>query len=333
MSTLPTVALGDGLNVTALGYGAMSLSDVYGPIDDEAALSTLTHAVDAGLTFVDTANIYGAGRSERTIARLIATRRDEIVLATKFGIDGGVIGSRGIRGDRPYVREQIEGSLSRLGTDHVDLYYQHRVDPNVPIEETVGAMAELVAEGKVLHLGLSEATADELRRAHAVHPIAAVQTEWSVVSRDVETSVVPAAIELGVGFVPYSPLSRAWLADDFSPEQIGEGDGRPKFPRFHPETLARNAALRDEYLAIAADAGLTGAQLALAWLFARGAQLGIPVAPIPGSRFAAHVDEWLPSIDARPDADVLARLDTFADRIHGNRSFDLGWTSQRGDVA
>ncbi|MFT4211008.1 MAG: aldo/keto reductase [Microbacterium sp.] len=333
MTSLPSVALGDDLTVSALGYGAMSLSDVYGPVDDDTALATLTHAVDAGLTFVDTANIYGAGRSERIIARLVATRRDEIVLASKFGIDGGAIGSRGIRGDRAYVREQIELSLARLGTDHLDLYYQHRVDPNVPIEETVGAMAELVAEGKVRHLGLSEATADELRRAHAVHPIATVQTEWSVVSRDVESSVVPAAIELGVGFVPYSPLSRAWLTDGFSPAQIGDGDGRPRFPRFSPDNLEANAGLRAEFLGIAADAGLTGAQLALAWLFARGDELGIPVAPIPGSRFARHVDEWLPAIDARPDAATLGRLDGFAARIHGDRSFNRGWTSQRGEAA
>ncbi|MFT4305928.1 MAG: aldo/keto reductase [Microbacterium sp.] len=333
MTSLPSVTLGDDLTVSALGYGAMSLSDVYGPVDDDTALATLTHAVDAGLTFVDTANIYGGGRSERIISRLAATRRDEIVLASKFGIDGGAIGSRGIRGDRAYVREQIESSLTRLGTDHLDLYYQHRVDPNVPIEETVGAMAELVAEGKVRHLGLSEATADELRRAHSVHPIAAVQTEWSVVSRDVEASVVPAAIELGVGFVPYSPLSRAWLTDGFSPTQIGDGDGRPKFPRFRPENLEANAGLRAEFLAIAADTGLTGAQLALAWLFARGEALGIPVAPIPGSRFSRHVDEWLPAVGARPDAETLARLEGVASRIRGDRSFDRGWTSQRDEAA
>ncbi|MDQ1129210.1 aldo/keto reductase [Microbacterium sp. SORGH_AS_0888] len=333
MSRIPTVSLGDDLAVSALGYGGMSLSDVYGPVDDETALSTLVHAVDAGLTFVDTANIYGAGRSERIISRLLAHRRDEIVLATKFGIAGGAIGARTIRGDAAYVREQIDLSLGRLGTDHVDLYYQHRVDPTVPIEETVGAMAELVAAGKVRHLGLSECTADELRRANAVHPIAAVQTEWSIVSRDVEAGVVPAAIELGVGFVPYSPLSRAWLTDGFSPAQIGEGDGRPRFPRFAPETLAANAALRTEVLAIAAEAGLTGAQLALSWLFTRAADLGIPIAPIPGSRFAAHVDEWLPAVDARLSAETMARLETVAGRIRGDRSFDRGWTSQRGEAA
>jgi aryl-alcohol dehydrogenase-like predicted oxidoreductase len=333
MTTIDSIRLGDDLVVSALGYGAMSLSDVYGPVDDDTALATLTHAVDHGLTLVDTANIYGAGRSERIISRFVAGRRDDIVLATKFGIDGGRIGQRGIRGDAQYVREQIDASLQRLGTDHVDLYYQHRVDPSVPIEETVGAMSELVAAGKVRHLGLSEATADEIRRAHAVHPIAAVQTEWSVVSRDVERSVVPAVAELGIGFVPYSPLSRAWLTDGFAPEQIGEGDGRPKFPRFTPQNLSANAPLRAEYLAIAARLELTGAQLALAWLYTRADEVGVPLAPIPGSRFTGHVDEWIPAVATRLDAAAMRDLEGFAERIAGNRSFDLNWTSQRGDVA
>ncbi|MDX2375895.1 aldo/keto reductase [Microbacterium sp. LRZ72] len=330
---LPRTRLGDGLVVSALGYGAMSLSDVYGPVADDQALATLTHAVDAGITFVDTANVYGGGRSERTISRLISTRRDEIQLATKFGIAGGLIGKREVRGDPAYVREQIDQSLQRLGTDHVDLYYQHRVDPKVPIEETVGAMSELVAAGKVRHLGLSEATGDELRRAHAVHPIAAIQTEWSVVSRDVERDVIAAAIETGTGFVPYSPLSRAWLCDGFDPAQIGEGDGRPKFPRFAPENLSANAALRAEFLGVARDAGVTGAQLALAWLYTRAAQLGIAVVPIPGSRYAAHVDEWMPAVGVTLSDEVMERLDGFAERMSGNRSFDLAWTSQRETAA
>ena len=331
--TLPLVELGDGLTVTALGYGAMSLTDVYGPVDDETALATLTHAVDAGIRFVDTANVYGDGRSERIVSRLLATRRDDVVLATKFGIHGGVAGKRGVRGTPEYVREQIDLSLQRLGTDHVDLYYQHRVDPETPIEETVGAMAELVAAGKVRHLGLSEATADEVRRANAVHPIAAIQSEWSVVSRDVERAVVPAAIESGTAFVPYSPLSRGWFGDDFDPARIGPGDMRPNFPRFAPERLEQNAALRDEYLEIARDVSLTGTQLALAWLSTRGAALGIPVAPIPGSRFSAHVDDWLGGVGVTLDAETMGRLDGFADRIGGARSFDRNWTSLRGEPA
>jgi len=331
MTGLPSVALGDGLAVSALGYGGMSLTDVYGAVDDDTALATLTHAVDSGLTFVDTANVYGVGRSERIISRLLATRRDEVTLATKFGISGGRIGKREVRGDPEHVREQIDLSLGRLGTDHVDLYYQHRVDPRVPIEETVGAMAELVRAGKVRHLGLSEATADELRRASAVHPIAAIQTEWSLVSRDVERSVVPAAIETGTGFVPYSPLSRAWLCDAFDHAGIGEGDGRRAFPRFSPENLAANAGLRAELLDVARDAGLTGAQLALAWLFTRAGELGVPIAPIPGSRFAAHVDEWLPAVETRLDAGTMARLDDAAARIAGARSGDRSWVSLRGE--
>ncbi|MFV0373101.1 aldo/keto reductase [Microbacterium sp.] len=330
--TLPPIHLGDALTVSALGYGAMSLTDIYGPVDDQTALATLTHAVDSGVTFVDTANVYGTGRSERIISRLLATRRDDVTLASKFGIAGGTVGLREVRGHPAYVAEQIDLSLRRLGTDHLDLYYQHRVDARVPIEDTVGAMADLVHAGKVRHLGLSEATADELRRAHAVHPIAALQTEWSVVSRDVERSVVPTAIELGVGFVPYSPLSRAWLTDAFSPTDLGEGDARPAFPRFTPQNLAANAALRTEFLGVAAEVGLTGAQLALAWLFAQGRHLGIPVAPIPGSRFPGHVDEWLPGATAVLDDEAMRRLSALAARMHGNRSFDVNWTSQRGDL-
>ena len=328
---LPPVELGDGLTVTALGYGAMSLTDVYGPVDDDTALATLTHAVDSGIRFVDTANVYGDGRSERIISRLLKTRRDDVVLATKFGIHGGTAGKRGVRGTPEYVHEQIDLSLQRLGTDHVDLYYQHRVDPDVPIEETVGAMAELVTAGKVRHLGLSEATADEIRRANAVHPIAAIQTEWSIVSRDVERAVIPAAIETGTGFVPYSPLSRGWLGDDFDAARIGPGDMRPNFPRFAPRNLAANAALREEYLRIAADAGLTGTELAFAWLFTRAGALGIPIAPIPGSRFAAHVDGWIGGVGMTLDAETMARLDGFADRVQGARSFDRNWTSLRGE--
>ncbi|WP_296197670.1 aldo/keto reductase [uncultured Microbacterium sp.] len=331
---LPHVTLGQGasaLEVTALGYGGMSLTDVYGAISDDDALATLTHAVDRGVTFIDTANIYGGGRSEKTIAKLLRDRRDEVVLATKFGITGTQIGKRSARGDAAYVHEQIDESLARLGTNHVDLYYQHRVDPNTPIEETVGAMAELVTAGKVRFLGLSEPTADELRRAHAVHPITAVQTEWNLVSRDIELSVVPTAVELGVGIVPYSPLSRGWLTDAFTPDDLGEGDGRHSFPRFSPENLAANAELRAQVVEIARASGLTTAQLALAWLFARADQLGVTIAPIPGSRFPARIDEWLGALDRRPDASALATLDAIAPAVSGSRSFDRAWVSLRGE--
>jgi len=201
------------------------------------------------------------------------------------------------------------------------------VDPAVPIEDSVGPLAELVAEGKVRHIGLSEATGDELRRAHAVHPIAAIQSEWSIVSRDVEAHVVPAARELGIGVVPYSPLSRQWLTGRFDPDAVAEGDARTKFPRFTAEALAANAPLLEEVRAAADDAGLTPAQLALAWLEAKGRELGVTVASIPGTRFADRVDENLAAVDVTLDAGIVARLDTIADRVHGPRSFDPLWVS------
>ncbi|WP_309067497.1 aldo/keto reductase [Microbacterium sp.] len=322
------IELGDGLRVSPQGYGAMSLSDIYGPVSDDDALRTLTHAVDSGATFVDTANIYGAGRSERIISRLIRTRRDEVQLASKFGIvAGGGVGKRGIRGDRAYVREQIELSLGRLGTDRLDLYYQHRVDPNVPIEETVGALAELVQEGKIRHIGLSEATGEEIRRAASVHPIAAVQSEWSIVSRDVEAHVLPAARDLGIGFVPYSPLSRQWLTGAFDAATLTGADGRPKFPRFAPEALAANRPILEEVLAIASEAAVTPAQLALAWLYDKGRALGLPVVPIPGTRSPERVDENLAAIDVELAPAHVARLDELAPRVVGGRSFDPQWVS------
>lgn len=323
-----TIELGDGLHVPLQGYGAMSLTDVYGPVSDDEALATLTHAVDRGVTFIDTANVYGGGRSERIIARLLRDRRDEVQLATKVGISpGGKVGQRGTSGDRAHIREQIDLSLGRLGVDRVDLYYLHRLDPAVPIEDSVGAIAELVAEGKVAHIGLSEVTGDELRRASAVHPIAAVQTEWSIVSRDVEAHVVPAARELGVGFVPYSPLSRQWLTGHYDPAALTEGDARAKFPRFAPDVLAANAPVLDEVRAIARDAEASPAQVALAWLYAKGAQLGLPVVPIPGTRSAARVDENLAALDVPLDAATIERLDALAGRVVGHRSFDPVWVS------
>ena len=214
-NSVPTVKLGDELSVSAIGFGAMVLTPVYGEVDDTESLATLNRTVDLGVTFIDTANQYGGGANEQLISKLLADRRDEVTLATKFGIVGTpadrAAGKLVARGDAAYVRQCIDESLQRLQTDVVDLYYMHRRDVNVPIEETVGAMAELVAAGKVRHLGLSEVTADELRAAVAVHPIAAVQSEWSIWSRDVERNVVPAAAELGVGFVPYSPLGRGFL--------------------------------------------------------------------------------------------------------------------------
>ena len=212
MGVLPKTQLGDGLTVSAIGFGGMALTPVYGAVDDTESLATLNHCLDVGMTFLDTANVYGGGANERLIGQVLADRRDEVTLATKFGIDGDpTTGKLKARGDAAYVHQCVDESLGRLGTDVIDLYYMHRRDVALPIEETVGAMAELVTAGKVRHLGLSEVTADELRAAVAVHPIAAVQSEWSIWSRDVERYVVPAAAELGVGFVPYSPLGRGFL--------------------------------------------------------------------------------------------------------------------------
>lgn len=307
----------------------MSLTDVYGPISDEEAARTLQHAVDRGITFIDTANIYGEGRSERIISELLRTQREEVQLASKFGIvPGGKVGERSVRGDRAHIREQIEQSLSRLGTDHLDLYYQHRVDPKTPIEDTVGALAELVDEGKILHIGLSEPSADELRRAHRIHPIAAVQSEWSVISRDVEAQVVPAARELGVGFVPYSPLGRGWLTGRFDPASLLGKDARTAFPRFASEALAANAPLLAEFIALANAAGCTPAQLALAWLDDQGRRLNLPVVSIPGTRFADRIDENLAALEVRLDESTRSALEGFAARITGDRSFDPLWVSE-----
>lgn len=316
-----SVELGDGLKVSALGFGGMSLTDVYGAVTDDDALRTLTHAVDSGVTFIDTANGYGDGRSETTIGKLLKTRRDEVQLATKFGIvkQGGA-GQRGVRGDREYVRQQVELSLARLGTDRIDLYYQHRVDPLVPIEETVGAVKELIEEGKVLHIGLSEATGDEIRRAVSVHPIAAIQSEWSVVSRDVERFVVPAAREHGVGFVSYSTLGRKWLTGLLDYDELVEGDVRLKITRYTPTNLAYNQPILDEFLQIAKEASVTGAQLALAWFYDKGRRLGIPVVSIPGSRFPERVTEDLAGVAAELSDEQVARLDTLAEKIRGHRS-------------
>ncbi|MEV4637196.1 aldo/keto reductase [Actinoplanes sp. NPDC049548] len=324
------VELGDGLTVSALGYGAMGLADVYGPAEDTESLATLHHAVDAGVTLIDTADVYGAGRNEELVGRLLAGRRDEVTLATKFGIvtDGEWPAEMRQRGDVAYVRQACDASLRRLGTDVIDLYYLHRRDVSVPLAETVGAMAELVRAGKVRHLGLSEVTAGELREAYAVHPIAAVQSEWSLWSRDVERAVVPAAVELGVGFVPYSPLGRGFLTGTLDREAIA-GDWRSGLSRFRGEAYDRNQAVVAAVRGVAAEAGATPAQVALAWLRLRGEQLGLPVVPIPGTRRAARVDENVASLGVRLDADQLKLLDDLAAVVVGPRSDhrDPNWVS------
>ena len=277
----------DGPLVPAVGFGALSLAGPYGAIDVEQAVATTTHALAAGSYHVDTAEAYGAGRSEHIVGRAIAGRRDGVFLATKFAGEPRPGEEHGGRGRPDRVRTSIDGSLGRLGTDHVDLYYLHRVDPLTPIEETVGAMAGLVQEGKVRYLGLSEPAADTIRRAHATHPITAVQSEWSMFSRDQERNgVLDTCRELGIGFVAYSPISRGLLGEVRSRAELADGDNRLGFPRFQQETLAENARIADEIGTIARGIGLSTAQLALAWVLAQDEHAVV----IPGTRRPAHID-------------------------------------------
>lgn len=324
MAEIPTVELGDGLTTSAQGLGGMALTNVYGAADPEQSVATINHAIDIGVTFLDTANVYGDGANEELFARVLQHRRDEVVLATKFGIlrtpdEGGFRA----RGDAAFVHESIDASLTRLGTDSVDLYYYHRVDSRVPIEETVGALAELVTAGKIRHIGLSEVTALELERAHAVHPIAAVQSEWSLWSRDVEDYVLPTAKRLGIGFVAYSPLGRGFLTGGVTDATaLGESDARRNFPRFTPENVATNVAAVDVVREIAAAEDLTLAQVALAWVYASGRRIGVPVVPIPGTRKAHRIDENVAALHATLSDESLARLDGIAAGIEGERAAD-----------
>ncbi|MEO5312594.1 aldo/keto reductase [Pseudarthrobacter sp. CC12] len=324
-----TVQLGDGLTVSPLGFGGMALTPVYGEVDPAEALQTLHHAVDAGVSFIDTADIYGGGSNEELISQLLKDRRDEVQLATKFALVGTPTdGYTDIRGDAAYVHEAVERSLQRLGTDVIDLYYMHRRDVRVPIQETVGAMAELVAQGKVRHLGLSEVTAQELQDAAAVHPIAAVQSEWSIWSRDVERNVVPAAAGLGVGFVPYSPLGRGFLTGTVDTASLGEKDFRRNIPRFAPDAASANQAVVDAVRAVADQLAATPAQVALAWLLAQGKRLGLPVVPIPGTRKAARIDENLGALALDLTPAHLEALDAASDAVVGSRSADPAWVSE-----
>ncbi|GFG50897.1 aldo/keto reductase [Mycolicibacterium agri] len=330
---VPTVVLGDELRVSAIGFGAMALAPVYGDVDDDESLATLNRCIDLGVTFIDTANVYGGGDNERLIARLLADRRDEVTVATKFGITSNpadrAAGRLAVHGDRAYVHRCIDESLARLQTDVVDLYYMHRRDPSVPIEETVGAMAELVTAGKVRHLGLSEVTADELRAAVAVHPIAAVQSEWSIWSRDVERKVVPTAAELGVGFVPYSPLGRGFLAGAVrsAADLSSPNDFRKTMPRFAEGSLEANLAIVDTVTRVAEEAGATPAQVALAWMRYRADELGVVSVPIPGTRRAARVEENIGSLSVTLSPEQLAALDAVAATVSGTRYRDTSWIS------
>lgn len=324
--TLQTRTLGTAspLTVSTLGLGCMGMSEFYGTTDEATATSTIHRALDLGVTLLDTADMYGPFTNERLVGSAVAGRRDEVQLATKFGNERLPDGTRvGINGRPEYVRAACDASLQRLGVDHVDLYYQHRVDPDVPIEETVGAMAELVAAGKVRHLGLSEASAETIRRAHAVHPITALQTEYSLFTRDLEDTILPTIRELGIGLVPYSPLGRGILTGTVTDATLEAGDSRRTgyFPRFQGEALERNLALVDAVRRLAEAKGVTSGQLALAWVLAQGED----VVPIPGTRRIPYLEENVGAAAVRLDADDLAALDRAVprDAVAGARYGDL----------
>lgn len=299
-----------GLEVSRLGLGAMTMAGTYttgGGIDDDESIRTIHRALDLGVTHVDTAEIYGPFHSETVVGRAVRDRRDHVVIATKFGLVSHAGGGPGVVDSSPAnIRAAVEGSLTRLDTDHIDLYYQHRVDPNTPIEETVGALADLVAEGKVLHIGLSEAGPDTIRRAHQVHPIAALQTEYSLWSREPETELLPLLRTLGIGFVPYSPLGHGLLTGQIrTVDDFADDDWRKDNPRFIGENFRRNLRIVDEIRAIATEASATTAQIALAWVLLQGDD----IAPIPGTKRVARVEENSAADGIELTADQIERLD------------------------
>jgi aryl-alcohol dehydrogenase-like predicted oxidoreductase len=309
----------------------MGMSAFYGTADEGEAIATIQRALELGVNFIDTAQIYGPMTNEQLVGRAIEGHRDEYVIATKFArrierttvaSDMSTLGP--LDGSPEHVRDSIEGSLQRLGTDHVDLYYQHRVDPNVPIEETVGAMAELVSAGKVLHLGLSEAAPETLRRAHAVHPITALQSEYSLWTRDPEAEVLPTCRELGIGFVPYSPLGRGFLSGRFkSPDELDEGDFRRYGPRFTGANLKANQALAAKVEEIARDKGITSAQLAIAWVLAQGDDL----VPIPGTKRRSYLEQNVGAVDVELSDEELERINAELPEVVGERYDEAGMAS------
>ncbi|HWG59393.1 MAG TPA: aldo/keto reductase [Candidatus Acidoferrales bacterium] len=296
----------NGPEVTTLGLGCYSFSSGYGEAAEAESLATIERAIALGCNFLDTADMYGAGHNERLVGRAIAKRREQIVLATKGGFVWDAQGKVTGRNGRPeHIRAACEASLDRLGTDYIDLYYLHRVDPSVPVEDSVGAIAELAAEGKVRHAGLSEATADEIRRAHAVHPIAAVQSEYSLWTRGPEGEALPACEELGIGFVAFCPLGRGFFTGKLKTEELGQGDARRTMPRFEGDNLSRNLKLLEVLEGIAREKNCTPAQLALAWVLGRGKN----VTAIPGTRRVAHLEENFAAMEHRLSAAEVRRID------------------------